>query len=163
MIYNGLVRRRNVVDEAFSGIDVQLRRRHDLVPPLAECVRAYRDFESDTLQRVTALRAAATAERADLENQLAGQIQTLLATAEAHPDLKASERYADLMTQLTDVEDQLQFARRYYNGAVRDYHTAIQSFPHLIVANLAGFTERVFFEVTAAVRQTPSVAEGVSA
>lgn len=161
-IYNGLVRRRNLVDEAFSGIDVQLRRRHDLVPALAQCVAAYRDFESNTLVRVTELRSsahAADAERADLENQLAGQIQTLLATAEAHPDLKASEHYADLMTQLADVEDQLQHARRYYNGAVRDYHTALQSFPQLIVANLFGFTHRVFFEVTPAVRRTPSVTD----
>ena len=151
-----------MVDEAFSGIDVQLHRRHDLVPALAQCVAAYRDFESDTLARVTELRSSAhTAdpERADLENKLSGQIQTLLATAEAHPDLQASDHYADLMTQLADIENQLQHARRYYNGAVRDYHTAIQSFPQLIIANLFGFSERVFFEVTPAVRHTPSVAD----
>jgi len=168
--FNRLVRHRNLVREAWSGIDVQLKRRHDLVPQLAEIVRGHAEFERGLLENVTRLRAEApeivasrrstVATRAlqDGENALAAQMRSLLAVVEAYPQLRAGESFLDLQQKLADVENQLQMARRYYNGTVRDYNTAVESFPSNLVARTAGFAPEPFFQVESALdRATPEV------
>jgi LemA protein len=158
--FNRLVRQRNLVREGWSGIDVQLKRRHDLVPALVEAVRGHAAFERGVLEEVTRLRAAAPATRAqqDGENALAAQVRGLLAVAEAYPDLRASDSFLALQRQLAEVEDQLQMARRYFNGAVRDYNIAVESFPSNLVARGFGFALHDFFQVESAVeRQVPAV------
>jgi len=151
-IFNRLVKDRNQVRSAWSDIDVQLTRRHDLVPQLVDAVKAYAGYERSTLEAVTALRtrsdqAARLAEKADLEDQLQAGIEKLIAVAEAYPDLKADGNFLALQRQLTEVEDHLQYARRFYNGAVRIYNTRIETFPHLLVARPFGFTPSEFFAV----------------
>lgn len=158
--FNRLVRQRNLVREGWSGIDVQLKRRHDLVPALVEAVRGHAAFERGVLDEVTRLRAAAPATRAlqDGENALAAQVRGLLAVAEAYPELRASDSFLALQRQLAEVEDQLQMARRYFNGAVRDYNIAVESFPSNLVARGFGFALHDFFQVESAVeRQVPAV------
>jgi LemA protein len=158
--FNRLVRHANLVREAWSGIDVQLKRRHDLVPNLAEVVRAHASYERQVLEEVTRLRGAGQPTRAlqDGENALTAQVRGLLAVAEAYPELRATRGFLDLQRQLTEVEDQLQMARRYYNGAVRDYNTAVESFPSNLVAAVSGFTLREFFQIESAVeRRVPDV------
>lgn len=146
--FNRLVRCRNLVREAWSGIDVQLVRRHDLVPALIEATRGHARFERDTLAALTRLRGE-RASRAlqDGENALTGQLRELLAVVEAYPELRASDSFLALQTRLAEVENQLQMARRYYNGAVRNLNISIQSFPDVIVARLLGFREEPFFEL----------------
>jgi len=161
--FNRLVRHANLVREAWSGIDVQLKRRHDLVPSLVDVVKAHAGFERGVLEEITRLRSGAQSQRAsadlqDRENVLTARLKSVLAVAEAYPELRASRSYLDLQTQLADVEDQLQMARRYYNGAVRDYNIAVESFPSNLVAVVFRFPLESFFQVEAATeRQVPKV------
>jgi LemA protein len=157
LTYNRFVRAANQQREAWSGIDVQLRKRHDLVPSLVETVRGYRDHESDVFTAVTAARNHATAEpaRTDAaENELSQGLTRLLAVAEAYPDLKASENFRTLSTQLTAIENDLQFARRYFNGSVRDFRNLAESFPANLLAAPFGFRPGEFFEVDSATERT---------
>lgn len=151
LLYNRLVRDRNRVDAAWSDIDVQLQRRHDLVPLLVEAVDQYAKYERATIEAVTTLRAKAmkTSDVARLgrtEEALSNGVSRLLALAEQYPDLKASENFLNLQTALTETENYLQFARRFYNGSVRQFNTRVQSVPHNVVARGFGFTERHFFQ-----------------
>lgn len=150
-IYNRLVKLRNQVRTAWADIDVQLLRRHDLVPSLVTAVQAYAGHEQAVLTAVTELRAQAVAARAPgqlgaIETALEQGIGRLLALQEAYPDLKASQNFAQLQRDLVDVEEQLQYARRFYNGSVRDFNDAVQRFPDLLVARAAGFGEAEFFQ-----------------
>lgn len=152
LIYNALVRGRLLVREGFSGIDVQLKRRHDLIPNLVSAVKGYAAHENRVLEEVTRLRAlaqkdATLKEKEQDENSLSGALGSLLAVAESYPDLKADTGFLDLQRQLSDVEDDLQKARRYYNGTVRDYNTQVESFPSLLVAKAFGFPREEFFEL----------------
>lgn len=162
-IYNGLITKKNRVDEAWSDIDVQLKRRYDLIPNLVESVKGYTKHESGVFEQVTKARAAAMgaqtpAEHAQAENMLSQTLKSLFAVAEAYPDLKANQNFLDLQNELTDAEDKIQAARRFYNGNVRDFNTALQTFPSSIVANAFHFTARQFFELASeAERATPKV------
>jgi len=149
--YNRLIRDRNRVSTAWSDIDVQLRRRHDLVPNLVKTVQAYAAYEKSLLSSVTALRERArTAEQIDgkgeLESELAKGVNRLIALAEAYPDLKANQSFLELQGQLAEVEDHLQYARRYYNGSVRNLNTRIESFPDLFIARIFNFHQAKFFQ-----------------
>ncbi len=163
LAYNRLIRRANLVREGSSSIDVQLKRRHELVPNLVACVRGYADFEQEVLEGITRARSAADtassmAEVASQENRLTGGLKSLFALAEAYPDLKANANFSQLSAQLVEIEDALQYARRYYNGAVRDLNIAVESFPSNLVASWFGFRAAEYFEVeTLAERRTPQV------
>lgn len=161
LTYNRLVRLRNQVDEAWAGIDVQLLRRYDLVPNLLAAVKGYTQHESSVLERVTELRASReepAGTRGEKESGLSRSIARLFALAEAYPDLKASESFAQLHESLVEVEDQIQYARRYYNGSARDNNNLVQGFPSLLIAGMFGFREAEFFEIElAAQREAPSV------
>ncbi|MGH6738040.1 MAG: LemA family protein [Bradyrhizobium sp.] len=162
VIFNRLVRGRNLVREAWSGIDVQLRRRSDLVPNLVETVKSYAVheralFAEIAARRTSAMSATGVPGKAAAETDLQGSLHRLLAVAEAYPELKASQNFIALQRQLADLEDQLQMARRYYNGTVRDYNIAIQTVPDVLIAGLAGFREENFFQADEAVAATPSV------
>lgn len=165
-IYNRLIRDRNQVLAAWSDIDVQLMRRHQLVPQLVTTVRAYADFEKATLATVTELRTRSEAalhlpDKAAFEQQLAAGVQRLLAVAEAYPDLRASANFLQLQRELVDIEEHIQYARRFYNGAVRQFNTRLQSFPHLLLARPFGFTAAEYFEVDeSAQRAAPRVELG---
>jgi LemA protein len=161
-IYNRLVRDRNQVRNAWSDIDVQLVRRHDLVPQLVTAVKAYADYEQATMTAVTELRtrseeARRLAEKAVLEDAMEVGLHRLIAVAESYPDLKADENFRQLQTSLTEVEDYLQYARRFYNGSVRILNTRIESFPHLLVARPLGFRPAEFFEADEAAKQSVQV------
>ena len=162
-IYNRFIKQKNIVKEAWSGIDVQLKRRYDLIPNLVDTVKGYSGYEKELMQDITELRAKSMqlnspGEKVKPESDLSGRLKTLLAVAENYPDLKASSSFLNLQQQLTEVEDQIQYARRYYNGAVRDYNTLIQSFPANILASAFGFRQEEFFEITLATeRETPQV------
>jgi LemA protein len=152
--YNGLVRLNIRVDEAWSDITVQLKRRADLVPNLIETVKGYAAHEKQVFEEVTAARAnvlSATgqgpAATAKAENQFEGALKSLFAVSEAYPDLKASENFQQLQAELVDTEDKIQASRRFYNGGVRDLNTKIQVFPNNIFAGMLGFHQREFFEV----------------
>jgi LemA protein len=152
VVFNRLTRQRNMVREGWSGIDVQLRRRTDLVPNLVETVKAYAAHERGVFEDVTAKRTASIAasgvgDHASAASALSGSIGKLMAVAEAYPQLKADQNFRDLQTQLAEIEDQLQMARRYYNGAVRNLNISIQSFPDVLVARSLGFKEEPFFEL----------------
>jgi LemA protein len=161
--YNRLVRDLNRTREAWSGIDVQLKLRHDLLPNLVEVVRSYAKHEHHVLAAVTAARSAAQAQEnlnvlAREENLLTQRLQSLFALAENYPQLLADRSFADLHKQLVTIEDQLQMARRYYNGSVRDYNTRKESFPFNLVARLHGFESREFFLLASATeRAAPGV------
>ena len=151
VLYNRLIRSRNRVDTAWSDIDVQLQRRHDLVPRLVKAVDQYAKYEKATLQAVTELRAEAMQQpdvraRGKAEERLGAGLERLIALAESYPDLKANENFLNLQNQLVETENYLQFARRYYNGSVRDYNTMIESIPSNIVARLFNFSQREFFQ-----------------
>lgn len=151
LAFNRLVRLRNQVRTAWADVDVQLTRRHDLVPSLVSAVKAYAGHESATLEAVTALRARATATSAparlgEVEGELAQAMGRLVALREAYPDLRASDNFAALQRDLVGVEEQLQYARRFYNGAVRDYNDAVQRAPDLLVARGFGFHAAEFFQ-----------------
>ena len=162
-IYNRLVRDRNQVRAAWSDIDVQLKRRHELVPRLVSCVKAYADFEKATLLAVTELREQSMAtpelpQKAALEDAIHTGLHKLIVVAEAYPELKADENFRQLQAELTDTEDQIQYARRFYNGAVRLFNTRVQSFPDLLLARPLGFETADYFEIDdAAARVTPTV------
>lgn len=162
-VFNRLVRDRNQVRAAWSDIDVQLTRRHDLVPQLVRAVQAYASHERSTLAAVTELReraeaATMLAEKARLEDRMAAGIRRLIALAEAYPELKADGNFLQLQRDLVELEDHLQYARRFYNGAVRLYNTRVQSVPQLLVARPCGFREAEFFAVDEAeVRAAPRV------
>jgi len=150
-LYNRLVRGRNRVDGAWSDIDVQLQRRHDLIPRLVTAVEAYAKYERATLEAITELRTEAMKatdidERSDVEEKLSSGVKRLLAVAENYPDLKANENFLSLQNDLVETEDYLQFARRYYNGSVRDYNTMTETVPSNFVASWFSFTERRFFQ-----------------
>jgi len=151
VLYNRLVRDRNRVDAGWSDIDVQLQRRQDLVPQLVEAVKQYAAYERATLESVTALRDSAgskagISERGDIEERLGQQIKRILLLAEDYPDLKANRNFARLQEQLVETENYLQFARRYYNGAVRALNTRVESVPHNVIASAFGFTQREYFQ-----------------
>lgn len=161
-IYNRLVKDRNQVSNAWSDIDVQLVRRHDLVPQLVSAVKAYADYEKATFTAVTELRARSEAashlaEKAALEDEMEAGLHRLIALAEDYPDLKADENFRQLQTSLTEVEDHLQYSRRFYNGAVRILNKRIQSFPHLLIARPLKFQAAEFFAAQVAARSTPQV------
>ena len=155
IVFNSLVRTRQMANEAWSGIDVQLKRRSDLVPNLVEAVKGYAAHERSVLDEVTRLRAAARAlpaddiaSRAQADGALSLALGKLVALAEYYPDLKASANFLDLQQQLSQLETELQMARRYYNGAVRNQNVLVQSFPGNLVAGLFGFTQRDYFELS---------------
>jgi LemA protein len=151
-IYNKLVRYRNLVEEAWSGIDVQLKRRSNLIPNLIETVKGYLKHEKTLLAEVTELRSKSMGlkeigERGKMENALGRSLANLFAVAEAYPDLKANQNFIDLQSQLASVEDQIQMARRYFNGSVRNLNILIESFPSNQVAKMFNFTKKEFFEI----------------
>ena len=151
-IYNRLVRLRHQVAAAWSDIGVQLKRRHDLIPKLVEAVRAYARYESRTLDDLTRLRVTAENARAPTElapsvERLGGELRHLVAVAEAYPQLKTSEQFLGLQRELSNVEDNIQYARRFYNGAVRELNVRIDSFPDLILARPLGYRPAEFFEL----------------
>ena len=160
--FNRLVRLRNQVRAGWSDIDVQLMRRHDLVPRLVEAVRAYASHESGTLERVAALRseamaATSPARLAAIETQLTQDVGRLLVLNEAYPDLKASANFLQLQRDLVDVEDHLQYARRFYNGAVRELNDGVQRFPDQLIAQAFGFQAAEFFDGGDDARAAPKV------
>ncbi|MDO8907986.1 MAG: LemA family protein [Pseudohongiella sp.] len=157
-MYNRLIQDRNQVQAAWSDIDVQLMRRHDLVPQLVSTVKAYSSYEKATMEAVTELRSRSEAaahlpeathlpERARLEAEMESGIRRLIVLAEDYPDLKADSNFRQLQSELTAIEDHIQYARRFYNGSVRVYNTRIQSFPHLLIAVPFRFEPAEFFEV----------------
>jgi LemA protein len=150
--YNSLVKLKIRVDEAWSDITVQLKRRFDLIPNLVESVKGYAKHESGVFEKVTearanALNAQGVQETAQAENMLEGALKSLFAVAEAYPDLKASQNFVELQQELVDTEDKIQASRRFYNGGVRDLNTKIKIFPNNMFAGMLGFNEREFFEV----------------
>jgi LemA protein len=162
-LYNSLVQLKVRADSAWSDIDIQLKRRHDLIPNIVETVKGYAAHEKGTFENIAKWRSAAMGatapeDRAQAENQLTGALRQLFAVAEAYPQLKASEQFTQLTQSLQEVEDAIQNARRYYNAVIRDYNTKIQTFPGNIFAGMFGFQPRQFFELTApAEREVPQV------
>ena len=151
VVYNGLIRLKNRVDEAWSDIDVQLKRRYDLIPNLVSTVKGYASHEKEVFEKVTEARTRAMAaqsagDKAQAENALSQTLKSLFAVAEAYPDLKANQNFLELQRELTDTEDKIQASRRFYNGNVRDFNTKIQIFPNNIFAGMLGFSAREFFE-----------------
>jgi LemA protein len=158
--YNGLVGLRVRADNSWSDIDVQLKRRHDLVPNLVETVKGYAAHEKGTFENIAkfrsmAMQATGPAERAQAENQLTMAIKSLFAVAENYPQLRASEQFTSLQSSLSELEDSIQNSRRYYNAVVRDLNTKIATFPSNLVAGMFSFTPRQFFELTAASEREP--------
>lgn len=154
-VYNGLIKLRNRTDEAWSDIDVQLKRRYDLIPNLVETVKGYAGHEKEVFENVTKARSAAmSAEQggdpkkaAEAENMLSGTLKTLFAVAENYPELKANENFLHLQSELSDTENKIQASRRFYNGNVRDFNTKLQVFPNNIIAGMFGFKNKEFFEI----------------
>ncbi|NKI34019.1 LemA family protein [Wenzhouxiangella sp. XN79A] len=172
VIFNRLVRARNLVRAGFADIDVQLQKRHDLVPQLVEAVRAYAGFEQRVLEDVTRLRGEArqqvdrvddVAGRDAAEQALAGGLGRLILLAEAYPELKAGENFRQLVTELTDVEDDIEQARRFYNGAVRQLNDRVQHVPDRFVAGPFGFGEEAFFSAGIETRRAPDVGRALRA
>jgi LemA protein len=161
-IYNRLVVLRNRVDNAWSQIDVQLKRRYDLIPNLVNTVKGYAAHESGVFERVTAARAAAinaqgVEEQGQAENMLSGALKSLFAVAEAYPDLKANQNFLDLQAQLADTENKIAYSRQFYNDSVMSYNTATQTFPNNLLAGSFGFAQRTYFEADPAAATAPSV------
>ncbi len=165
-MYNSLVRLKVQTDNAWADIDVQLKRRYDLIPNLVETVKGYAGHEKGTLEAVInarnrAMSAAGPADKAQAENMLSGALKSLFALSEAYPQLRAVESFTSLQNSLTQIEDTVQNARRYYNAVVRDLNTKILQFPTNIFAGMLGFKQREFFEVSApAEREAPKVSFG---
>jgi len=159
-VYNRFIKDRNTIDEAWSGIDVQLKRRHNLIPNLVQTVKGYARHEAETLEKVTAQRTGSDMEEINRhETDISKALVDLFAVAEDYPDLKASENFSELQGELSEIEDHIQLARRYFNGAVRIYNTRVESFPSNLVASFFGFVKREFFEIeVAAERKLPEVA-----
>lgn len=161
-VFNRLVRLRNQMRNAWADIDVQLARRHDLVPQLVAAVKGYASHEQAVLTAVTELRNAAMAQSSParlypIESELEQMLTRIFALKEAYPDLKASENFMKLQSALVEVENHLQYARRFYNGAVRDHNDAVQRVPDLVVARLFGFHDGEFYQAGAEARQSPKV------
>ena len=151
IIYNLFVRDKNRVLAAWSDIDVQLKRRHDLIPKLIDAVKQYAAYESSTLSAITTLRSQSEdttgiEKKGQIEGQLSEKLHQLIALAENYPDLKANQSFLDLQKNLTDVENHIQYARRYYNGAVRNLNIRVDSFPDLLIARIFGFIKAEFFD-----------------
>ena len=151
-IYNGLVKTKVRVDEAWSDITVQLKRRADLIPNLVETVKGYAAHESGVFTQVTEARSAilgakGVKETAAAENMMEGALKSIFAVSEAYPDLKANQNFQDLQAELVDTEDKIQASRRFYNGSVRDLNTKVRTFPTVIFAKMLGFSEREFYEL----------------
>ncbi len=171
VIYNGLVKLRTNVEEGWSGIDVQLKRRYDLIPNLVETVKGYATHENETLSQVVEARAKATSINIDVSNVtpeqmvafsqaqsgLSGALGKLLAVSENYPDLKANENFLQLQDELTNTESAIQSARRYYNGTVRDYNIKVETVPSNIIAGLFNFAKREFFEIADTEKSAPKV------
>jgi LemA protein len=160
--YNGLVRLRNRIDNAWSQIDVQLQRRHDLIPNLVETVKGYASHEKETLERVVqarnqAVSAQGPAAQGQAENVLTGALRQLFAVAEAYPDLKANQGFLNLQEELTSTEDRVAYARQFYNDSVLKYNNKIQSIPSNIIAGMFNFNEREYFETEEQSREVPRV------
>jgi LemA protein len=165
--YNGLVRLRNMVDEAWNQISVQLKRRHDLIPNLVNAVKGYMDFEQETLTKVIEARSAAVtaqqggpgnaAQAAQAENFLTGALRQLFALVENYPDLKANQNVLELQEELTTTENQIGFSRQHFNSTVREFNTAIQTFPNVLIAGLFSFRERDYFQIAEADAAVPQV------
>lgn len=161
-LYNGLIKARNRVDEAWSDIDVQLKRRYDLIPNLVETVKGYAKHESQTFENVTqaradAMKAQTTAEHAVAETKLTSMIGNLMAVAENYPQLRASENFQQLQAELSDTENKIQASRRFYNSQVLEFNNKIQVFPNNIIAGMFNFTKREFFEITEQERENVKV------
>jgi LemA protein len=163
-VYNGLVKLNVQADNAWSDIDVQLKRRHDLIPNVVETVKGYAGHERQTLEavvnarsRAVSVQGAGPAERGQAEGMLTTALRGLFALAEAYPQLRATENFAQLQATLAQIEDAIQNARRYYNAVVRDLNTKVQQFPSNLVASTFGFKNREFFEIPDAQRETPGV------
>jgi LemA protein len=162
-LFNGLITLRNRVDEAWSDIDVQLKRRYDLIPNLMETVKAYAKHESTVFEKVSQARSAAMGaktpgEHDKAENALTGTLKSLFAVAEAYPDLKASQNFLQLQDELSDTENKVQAARRFYNGNVRDFNTTMEKFPGNLISKGLGFNKREFFGIeNGAEREVPKV------
>jgi LemA protein len=151
-VYNGLIRLRNQVRDAWSGIDVQLKRRYNLIPNMMETVKGYAAQEKTVFENVTKARAAAInaktpAEHGQAENMLTGALKSLFAVAEAYPDLKSNQNFLDLQRELSMTEDKIQASRRFYNGTVRDYNTKLEVFPNNVFAGGFGFKKEEFFQI----------------
>ncbi len=154
-MYNSLVRLKNRVDEAWSDIDVQLKRRHNLIPNLVATVKGYAAHEKETFTKITKARSEAMAasasgdakKQAEAENALSATLKSIFALAENYPDLKANQNFLELQRELSDTENKIQAARRFYNGNVRDFNTKLQIFPTNIIANILGFKPREYFEI----------------
>lgn len=163
---NSIIASRNRVDESWSGIDVQLKRRHDLVPNLVETVKGYAEHESATFEKATkaraeAMQASSVADTAKAESKLTGALTELRAVAENYPTLRATENFQQLSRNLSELEDEIQASRRIYNSNVQSYNTSIQQFPGSVIANQGGFTPREYFEIEdAAERNAPQVSFG---
>jgi LemA protein len=165
LLYNGLVQKRNRIDEAKAQIDVQLKRRHDLIPNLVNAVKGYMDFEQDVLTKVTEARANAiaagsqgTAAQAQAENVLTGTLRSLFAVVENYPTLKANENVLNLQEQLTTTENQISFSRQHFNATILEFNNAIQVFPAVLIAGMFGFSKREFFEAEPEAQEVPVVA-----
>ena len=161
-IYNRLVVLRNRVDNSWSQIDVQLKRRYDLIPNLVNTVKGYAAHEAGVFEQVTAARTAAinaqgVEQQAQAENMLSGALKSLFAVAEAYPDLKANQNFRDLQAQLTDTENKIAYARQFYNDSVMTYNTDTQTFPNNVLAGAFGFTQRAYFEGDPAAATAPTV------
>jgi LemA protein len=167
LIYNGMVRVRNQVDEAWNQISVQLKRRHDLIPNLVNAVKGYMQFEQETLTRVIEARNSAVtatqagpqgaAQAGQAENMLSGALRQLFALMENYPDLKANQNVMQLQEELTTTENQIAFSRQHYNATVREMNTMIQTFPNVLVAGMFGFRERQYFQIEEADTAVPEV------
>ncbi len=162
LLFNGLIRLRNTSDNAWSDVDVHLKKRHDLVPNLVETVKGYARHEQETLERVVrarnqAMGAASTAAKANAETALTESLRGLFALAESYPDLKANEGFLRLQQDLSQIEDDIANARRYYNAVVRDFNTKQEVFPSNLLAGVLGFETRSFFQAEASEREAASV------
>ena len=163
LIYNKFIRLRNMVQEGWSGIEVQLKRRSNLIPNLLETVKGYMGHERELLSKVTELRSQsmqerAVGEKARLEDKLSHSLANVFAVAEGYPELKANQNFSELQAELSEIEDQIQLARRYYNGTVRNLNIQVESFPGNIIAGLFKFTRAEFFEIEDVVdRKVPEV------
>lgn len=161
-VYNGLIKLKNRVDEAWSDISVQLKRRHDLIPNLVNTVKGYASHERELFEKVTQARAQAISakspqDQAQAENALSDTLKSLFAVSEAYPDLKANQNFLELQKELTDTEDKIQASRRFYNGNVRDFNTKIQVFPNNLVAGMLKFEKYEFFEIEEGEKALPEV------
>lgn len=166
LIFNGLVGRRQMVRNGWADIDVQLKRRADLIPRLVETVKGYAAHEAQLFAEVAAKRAQAQAagddpgERGPAESALSKPVARLIAVAEAYPELKASQNFLELQKELSDTEDKIEMARRFFNGATRELNTAIETFPGNVIASAFGFRATLFFEIETTERAAPSVSMG---